>query len=551
MPSIMIRLPRLRRFLGFEIEAGTLAELLPSLGMAVEEMGADYVRAEYNPNRPDYSSHAGVARALLGVMGKRLGSPRYSTRRSGITIRVDRSVKRVRPLIASALIRGVELTRDDIEELIDVQEDLDWVLGRDRRKVAIGLHDYSRVRPPLLYRALGLDSVRFVPLRGSREMTPREILAETETGRRYAQALPQVGLAPLIFDGEGRVISFPPIINSALTELREGTRDVFIDVTGTERRAIWGALSILSSVLADMGGRIYSVRIVDGDRSYETPEMGNREWRADLHEVSRLIGVEVGVKEAVKALGRMRLTARSLRGGRLSIEVPAYRVDIMHPVDFAEELAMGLGYDALQPELPSTLTFGSLTRETRLSRALGEVMIGLGFTEAVNPTLSNKKKEYAALGLSEGDAAEIVNPASAEYDTLRRRLLPGLLESLSANRHNPYPQRLFEVGDVIERDDSAPELFTRRVHLGCVISHSAASFSEIKSIYDELCRILPLDASPSQLDYPYLIPGRSGRVTHRGAEVGFIGEVHPRVLEAFGLSMPTAAMEIDVSALGL
>jgi phenylalanyl-tRNA synthetase beta chain len=550
MPAITLKTSRLSALLGREIKTAELVEAIRELGLAVEEVGEDYVKAEYNPNRPDFSSVVGVARALQGILGLKTGMPRYRVYDSGVKLIVDPKVSEVRPFVVSAIVKNLELSGEVIEEIIAMQEDLHWIIGRDRRKVAIGLHDYSKVKPPVYYRAIPPDSISFVPLGGTRKMTPIEILKETSTGVKYGAILEGKRYFPFIMDSSGEVLSFPPIINSRLTELTMATRDIFIDVTGTDFKAVSDALNILVTALHDIGGAIYSVDVMYGNRRVTTPDLTPSRWKIDLKEQASLIGLDIRPSHALRALRRMRLDARP-DGNEIEIEVPAYRVDIMHPVDFAEEIAIGIGYSRLTPIVPYTANFGRLTRETEVSRALRILMVGLGFTEAVNTTLSNKQKEYEFLGITDPNPPDILNPASMEYNTLRVRLLPGLLECLSINKHNPMPQRFFELGDTLQVDESVPEKFVRRLHLCLVTSHSSASYSEIKSIEEEIARSLQIDIEINAKDYPFMIPGRSVALLKDNVEIGFMGELHPEVLEKFKIEMPVAALEIDVSSLGI
>ncbi len=550
MPAILVRPERISRFLGREIGAEELAELLARLGISVDEVTPGGIKAEYNPNRPDFSSHAGIARALKGVLGLELGAPRVSCRPSGWRVIVDESVKAVRPFVVAALVRGLGLEEEDILELIAMQEDLHWVLGRDRRKVAIGLHDASKVRPPIRYLARPLNEVRFVPLHESFPMTGEEILEKLETGRRYGRLVRPYGVAPLLVDAKGDVLSFPPVINSSLTEVTTSTTEVFIDVTGTDLEAVSKALNILVYALHEMGGRIYSVTVVDGRKRLRTPDLRPERWRVYPETVRRALGVDLPEREIVRALRMMRLDARMRGKGSIEVHVPPYRVDVLHPIDFAEDVFIAL-QERVVPEFPDTTTFGGLLPETRALDAIKAAFIGLGFTEAFNTVLSNYRRDYELLSVSGPEPVRILNPVSAEYDILRTMLLPGLLTTLAVNRHNPYPQRFFEVGDVVLYDPERPEMTRRVVKAACVVSHATASYSEIKSVYEEFSRYVKREIVPVERDYPFMVPGRSVALTYGGKEVGFAGEVHPRVLESFDLEMPVAAMELELGPLGL
>ncbi|MEM3126288.1 MAG: hypothetical protein QW064_07715, partial [Candidatus Caldarchaeum sp.] len=168
MPVVNIRVRKLQRLLGVEISLEELGEHLASLGLSVEETADDVLRVEYNPNRPDFSSVYGVARALKGFLGIETGSPKYLLKKPRVKMYVDNSVASVRPFIACAIVRRLELGEEELEEMIAMQEDLHWMLGRNRRKMAIGLHDISAIIPPFTYKAVGPEEVRFTPLKDYR-----------------------------------------------------------------------------------------------------------------------------------------------------------------------------------------------------------------------------------------------------------------------------------------------------------------------------------------------------------------------------------------------
>jgi phenylalanyl-tRNA synthetase beta chain len=551
MPALRLSVSRLSRLVGKELTAAEVSELAASLGMSVEEVSEEHVKVEYNPNRPDFAHVVSVARAMRGILGLDGGAPRYRVEPPRDYVIVEPGVRGVRPFISCALVRGLQLDDESLEELIIAQEDLHWVIGRDRRKVAIGLHDYSKVSPPFTYKAVGLDGVKFVPLGEYSEATPREILLKHPKGRQYAWILKGKEKAPIITDSKGRVLSFPPIINSSLTELRPGLRDVFIDVTGTDERAVSNALNILVSAMIDLGGRARGVEIryMWLRKRVRTPDLKNRRWALKPSYVTELIGRELSPQEICRFLRRMRLNARPEKGS-IVVEVPPYRVDILHEVDLVEEVSIGMDYQNLEPEFPKTSGTGGLLRSTLMISRIRQLLLSLNLTEVVNTTLSNSERDYNMMMDGE-PAIKILNPVSALYDSVRERLLPGLLSNLAANTDNPYPQRLFEIGDVLEREDTVPERSRRRTNLALVISHSNASYSEIKSIAEEILRHLSPSLSFQQRDYPFFIQGRSVSILFGDTAVGYMGEIHPAVLENFKIPMPTAALELKLSDIGI
>ncbi|GBC69643.1 Phenylalanine--tRNA ligase beta subunit [archaeon HR01] len=547
MPVVNLRLSKLSALLGREVSVEQLTEMLASLGLSVEEVADGVAKVEYNPNRPDFSSTYGIARALRGVLGLSLGVPRYRLRPGRFTVYVEPSVADVRPYIACAVVRGLKVWADDLEEFIAMQEDLHWVLGRNRRVVAIGLHNLEPLRPPIRYRAVGLDEVRFRPLKGEAEMTPRSILADHETGRKYAHLVGEK--AAILMDGDGKVFSMPPVINAALTELRPGTRDLFIDVTGLDREKVGYALNILVSAFADAGGVVERVRVSYPDGSKTYPDLRPGKMYLDVGYAGGLLGLKLDSRSVVRLLKMSRMDASAAGRGRVKVVYPAYRVDILHPVDLVEEIAIAYGYSRMVPELPGETTFGSLLPSTEGVERLAEIMVGLGYTEVVNLLLTNEKAEYYDMGDAEAPHVKLANPATREYTMLRTSILPSLLHNLASNQRNLYPQKIFEVGVVVHPSQDTPERAVKRRRLAAATCHSLADYTEVKQVADELMRLLGYEARYRPWHRPPFIEGRCASLEVSGLSVGVLGEVSPHVLERLGLAMPVAAMEIYLDEL--
>jgi len=138
--------------------------------------------------------------------------------------------------------------------------------------------------------------------------------------------------------------------------------------------------------------------------------------------------------------------------------------------------------------------------------------------------------------------ATITNPVQVEYTALRTSLLPSLLGILKLNTHHDLPQRIFEVGDVV--------LSVRNVRrLAAVAIHPKASFTESKSLALSLLRDVGVVAEIEPAVDENFIPGRCAAATVDGIPIGLFGELHPRVLEAYGLGNPALALEFDAEPL--
>ena len=550
MPVITLNAERFSRFVGRKIAVEDLTEWLPWLGFDLEEIGEDYVKVEYNPNRIDFCSYAGVARALKGFMEWETGLPEYKAKEPKATLVIDEAVANVRPFMLAAVVYGMKLDEDAVVELMEMQEDLHWGLGRDRKKASIGIHNLDVVKPPFTFTAVEPTSVKFVPLGKTEEMNLKEILEKHDKGMAYAHLVDWAPKYPLLIDRDGAVLSMPPIINGELTRVDVNTKNLFLDITGTSYDAVEKSLKVLVTALADMGGKIEKVRVKCPDRTIISPDLSPEKIRLRVDYANRLLGLEVSEAEAVKYLRRCRLDAKRVDKGVLEVSFPAYRVDILHEADLVEEVAIGYGYDRLKPSIPAALTVGEQHPAHRVGNVVRQIMVGLGFLEVMNFTLTNERVHYEFMRLKAEKPVRLANPVSTEYTIMREALLPGLMNSLAENKHESFPQRLFEVSDVAKINARLEGMCERRLHVAAVSSHSIANFTEVKFYCEALLANFGFKKwQIKEARHASFLEGRTAAVYIRGKCLGVLGEIHPEVLNNFELENPTVAFEIDLEPL--
>ncbi|MEM0095415.1 MAG: phenylalanine--tRNA ligase subunit beta [Candidatus Bathyarchaeia archaeon] len=550
MPVINLRVEKLAKFLGKPLTVEELAKWLPWLGFDLEEVGEDYVKAEYNPNRIDFCSYAGVARALKGFLELETGLPKYHAEPPEITLNIDSAVSSVRPYMLAAVVRDVKLDEDAVVELMEMQEDLHWGVGRDRKKASIGIHNLDVVEPPFTYTAVEPTSVKFVPLGKTVEMTPKEILEKHEKGVAYRHLIDWAPKCPLLIDKHGRVLSMPPIINGELTRVDENTRNLFLDVTGPSFEAVEKSLKVLATALADMGGKLEKVTVHYPDRTLVSPNLEPEKMRLRLSYANKMLGLRLSMDEAVHCLRKCRLDAEAVDKDVLEVAVPPYRVDILHEIDLAEEVAIGYGYYRLEPTTPATVTVGEKHPANKMAEIVRQIMIGLGYLEVMNFTLTNERVHYEFMRLKPKNPVRIANPVSTEYTIMREMLLPGLLKNLAENKHESYPQKLFEVSDVAKINRRQETMCERRLHLAAVTCHSTANYTEIRAVCEALLANMGLtNWQIREAKHPSFLTGRTAALYVGNKQVGVLGEVHPQVLNNFEIENPTAALEIDLEML--
>ena len=520
---------------------------LPWLGFDLEEVGEDYVKVEFNPNRIDLCSYAGVARAYKGLMGWKTGLPKYHVKKGGTLLNIDEAVSQVRPFMLAAIVQGVEFDEEDVVDLMEMQEDLHWGIGRDREKASIGVHNLDVVKPPFTFTAVKPDGISFVPLDKTEEMSLNEILEKHEKGFAYKHLIDWAPKYPLLVDKEGKVLSMPPIINGELTRVDKETENLFLDVTGKDYVAVEKSLNVLSAALVDMGGTIESVKVKYSDRTVFSPDLTPQKMTVRTAYVNELLGLRLSESKIITCLKKCRMGARKVSRGVIEAEIPAYRIDILHEVDLVEEAAIGYGYYRLKPTFPSSVTIGEQHSAYKTANSARQIAIGLGFTEVMNFTLTNENLHFKRMRRNAQNSVKLANPVSTEYTIMRQNLLPGLMKNLADNRHESFPQRLFEVSDVVRLNNKSETLCERRLHIAVASSHATASFTEIKSVVEAL--IANLGANQwkiKAIKHSSFIDGRVAAISLKGKQLGIAGEVHPEVLSNFELENPTVAFEIDL-----
>ncbi len=536
MPVITLPYRYLERLVGLPREA--IVERMPMFGSDIERRCDDHVDVEFFANRPDLFSTEGAARALRGFLGVEEGPVRYETSPSGIAFSVDPGLADIRPHLGSAVVRGLSLDEEAIVSLMGLQEALHWAVGRGRRKVAIGLHDLARVQPPFRYLAAPRDR-RFVPLDFEEAMSMEEMLECHPKGRAFAHLVADAPRFPLIVDADDQVLSFPPIINGELTRVSTATTDVLLDCTGTDRRAVETATTILCTALAEGGGRLETVEI-DG---VTTPSLASSFREVSVGECSRLLGLDLDASTMAGLLRRMRFGAEPVGDDRVRVEVPCYRADIMHDWDVFEDVGIAYGYERFEAVPSKTATIAEELPVTGLKRDVREALCGLGYLETMPFVLTSEEVLFTRMRREPSpDVLRLLHPISEEQSVGRTSLLPLLMELLEYNRFRELPQRLFAVGET---------LHGYRTGLGgaAVSCHGAADFSEAYAVADALCRELGLAYEAVESDDPAFIEGRRGALVVNGVTIGSFGEVHPETLGAFGLDHPVAAVDIDLTNL--
>jgi phenylalanyl-tRNA synthetase beta chain len=503
-------------------------------------------------NRPDTWSTEGIARALRGILGIETGLKKYKVSGKIATeITVDKELLEIRPYIACVVAYRTKISDSILRGLIQLQEKLDQSYGRRRKRSSIGFYDFDLITPPLRYGLEDPDKIRFVPLDSIEALSLREILQKHPKGIEYGQILEGHKKLPILMDSKQKVLSFPPIINSNdLGKLTPDTQNILVEVTGTNETTVLNCLTILATALADRGGQLHSARILykyGKKRHAITPKLDQHTIKLSIEHVRSLIGVELTRKQIISLLRRSRYDVRQSGTKNLSVTIPCYRLDMLHPNDVIEDIIIAYGLNQIQPRWPGDLTIGNISPLEKYSNRIRELATGFGFQEVLTFMMTNEEKLFTKMEQPPTMCVKITNPKVVTLTCLRPWLLPSLLDFLSNNTHVQYPQKVFEVGDCTIWDENCQPTDLRKL---CFVStHARANFTEMKSILETLTINLGFDFSTQPTKNASFLDGRVATISVEKSEVGIMGEIHPRVIENWRIENPVIAMELNISTL--
>ncbi len=559
MPTISFFHKDLERFLGRDATPEQLESWLPLVKGELKDFApaTGEVRVELqDSNRPDLWSVEGIARQIrIKAQGAPLAYPFLQTRtRPKRRVLVGTGMEQVRPYVAACAVTGPPVTEEDLAQLIQAQEKLADNYGHKRKTVSVGLYRLPQIKFPVTYGLVKPTEARFTPLGFSEPLTLQDILTVHPKGIEYGTILANQPLLPLLWDKEGRVLSFPPIINSQdIGQVQAGDSELFVEVTGTDARMVLLTLNIFAVNFADRGAAIDPVDIrypyaTEWGKSVITPRDMNNVQKVPLKAIESALGLAMDadmVRDALHSYGYDVKATRST----LAVRLPCYRNDLMHPVDVAEDVAISRGYDSFVPVMPIHFTVGSLSPLERMSDHLRDHMIGQGFQEMFSNILMSREELVERMRLTPADQDQVVevdNVMSQSFSCLRSWIVPSLLRVETTSPRAFYPHRLFEIGEVALPDLSQALGSNTLIQMGSLVAHPHANFSEVHTCLDTLMFYLVRDYELEPVNHGSFMEGRAGKILSDGHPVGLIGELHPAVLENWGIAMPVAVFEIHV-----
>jgi len=540
MPVVELSYSSLQKLIGNTTKK-QIAESLPFLGLDIESEEKDLVRIEYSPNRPEYSTDFGIALGMQGLLGIKTGAIKLKIKKSKqypISVRPD--VAKVRPFVTGIVAKNGKIDDKTIKQLMAMQEDLHFGIGRKRKKSSIGIHDLDKIQFPLVYTTSDRKH-KFTPLNSEKELSISEILKTTEVGKDYGELLANSSKMPVILDANNKTVSFPPIINAAVTTVTTKSKNLFVEVTGINKADAEDMLSVVATILQSGGFSLETVSISGAKNS--TPKLAERKMTVTPSLVNQTLGLDLKTPKIISSLKKSRLDAVA-KGKNIVCTIPAYRFDIFGPMDLVEEVALGYGIQNLEPTITPSKTLGQTSPVSLQLKSLGQTMIGLGYLEVLNSSLTSKRVLCEMANRDPKTIISVLDSKSQEHTILRDSILPGLLENLSKNIHESYPQKLFETGTVFSSDNPISET----INLSGISAHQDANFTEIKSVLQSSLKIgFDLEIQTKTTEHPTFEKGHCADVIVNNKSVGVIGEINSKIIEKYKIRVPVVGFEISLS----
>ncbi|MDR1179030.1 MAG: phenylalanine--tRNA ligase subunit beta [Spirochaetales bacterium] len=578
MPKIEVNEKRFYSLIGRSFSHAELEDILPAAKGELDtaDAGEGLLKLELNDtNRPDLWSTAGLARQLRIYMGGPIpeydffsraengagniagdsaengaGNVAGNVKDSGTRrIIVDPALKDIRPWIAAFAVKGKKIDELTLTDIIQSQEKLCWNYGRRRKSIAMGIYRSGLISWPVHYDAVDPEKTSFQPLGSGSVMNLRQINREHPKGIEFGHITEGFAKFPFLRDNNAEVLSYPPVINSSrIGAVEPGDEDLFVELTGTEIHSLLHALSIVACDFADLGFTILPVKVcypydTPYGREITTPFYFQTPQEAKLADAAKILGEVFSPDEALRCLRRMGCRAEA-RAETVRVNPPEYRNDFLHAVDIIEDIMIGKGMDHFKPVRPQEFTVGRLSDAELFARKTIPVMVGMGFQEMIFNYLGAGRNFIEKMNMTEKDIIRISNPMSENYEFVRNSILPCLLEAESVSANSVYPHNMFEIGKTARLEPSENYGTLTLNTLGFLSASTDTDFNTMKAQVAAVLYYLSAAYTLAETDDPRFIPGRCARILIDGKDAGIFGEIHPAVLENWGIQIPCSAAEI-------
>ena len=530
-------------------------------------------KIEVAANRYDLLCLEGLALALSVFLEKKempVFKPLNVLPESERQLIVEESLKEIRPIGLSAILRGINFTNDTLKGFMELQDKLHNNICRGRKLVSMGTHDLDTIKGPFYYRALPKKEINFVPLNRTESVDGdglMRILKDDPKLSKYLYLLDGFDKYPVMMDSNNVIMSLPPIINSQHTKMTIDTHNVFIDITGldfTKCEIVLNTLVAMFSVYCKDQFTIEEVKVVDKLNNTEKfyPNLKPRIFKADIEYLRTISGIhDIIPEEILKCLKKMELNGKILNEKEIEVSAPITRSDILHQCDIAEVLAIAYGYNNITKVITPTNCYGRQQPYNKLADMFRHEMAMGGYVEFLTMALLSEKDLYTNMLKKPDDlSAKIFYSSCKEFEYMRSSLIPGILKSVEANKANQLPYRIFEISDVVLIDKDNEVGASNRRKLCFAYTNTISSMEIVQGMVDLLMKKIGLvfkEENDVKKRYvikpsknPIFFEDRQAEIfIQDNIKVGIYGIIHPKVLKNFNIKNPVTLCDIDLQTI--
>ncbi|CRG99916.1 phenylalanine--tRNA ligase beta subunit, putative [Plasmodium relictum] len=610
MPTISVYEEELIEKIGENISEIKLKDLCFDFGLEIDEVeyknDKKIYKIEVPANRYDLICIEGLGRSLKNFLGKfesinyeLLNNDKDLCLKENQIIRVNESVDERRGYVVGCILKNMNIKENVYNNIIELQEKLHHNIGKKRSILAIGIHDYDKIKFPLEYKFEEKEKINFIPLNEKKNLNGSNLLNFYEDNfnlKPYLKIIKDLEKYPVIVDADDKIISLPPIINCDHTKITLNTKNIFIECTAIDKNKAEIALNILCSMLSEYCTPKYSIYSIvvkynekhqlEKGNSYLYPIFQKKMLKCDIDYVRKLSGISnITVESIEKLLKKMMIPIKIIDEFFFIIEIPFYRSDIMHCCDIIEDIAIAYGYGNI---LHQYNEFAKKNLLNTCSDLFKNVLVECGYSEVMTNTLLSKKENYdymlrnhmnydVKINIEEynplAPPVQILNSKTSEYEIVRTSLIVNLLKFLSANKHRELPLRFFEIGDVAYTSYNTTDTNAiNKRHLSIIFADKfTAGLEELHGILETVLKEFNLFSDykieekkkeniyvRSDIFYKLVPKKDSSFLNERIVDIilypfnlkfGVLGIIHPKVLENFTIDIPVSTIEINIESL--
>lgn len=556
MVYVYSTLSKINQYVSTPLNIDEISQTLIDMGMDLKGVSEDNdpeLKIEITAEKMDMISPVGIARAISSYLTHSTPQLDFEVIKGKEKVIVNSSVNEVRPKTCAAIVRNFNLDQEKLDEIIEIQEKIHESFGRHRKKAAIGIYPIDNISFPIHYLAKKPDEISFWPLEapeGKTEMSASEMIISHPTCKKYAHLLKDYNVYPIFTDNNSKVLSLPPLINSHDTgRVETHHKDLFIECSGHNEQHLDAVLKTLLITFSSMGAEVETMDVEYENYTYSVNLESNKKVMS-VEYINSLIGLNLSTKEISQLAHKVMYGTKIISDDEIEFIVPAYKFDVWSDCDIADDIARAYGYNNIESVSPKIPVLAEQIDFSMFRKKIRGICANQGMIELYTYMLTSTENQFDKMNknLESEEFIKIKDAAEDGINMMRTKIIAELLHSLHLNRKVKYPQKVFEVGMTVQKDETVDTKARNQWHLASALAGPDMSYTQIKEHCDSLLKMIGVfdEIEFIETTRPSFIEGRCSEVIYKGEKLGIVGELHPSVLTNFGLLVPVCAYEINL-----